>query len=63
MPKNTQPEPISDLSYAGWNYQALKAAFSAGCEMEQCFFQSVYQGTEFGWILEYSGGKVRTKKA
>jgi hypothetical protein len=24
----------SDLSVAGWNYQALKAAFAAGCEVE-----------------------------
>jgi hypothetical protein len=26
-------EAYSDLSFAGWNYQALKAAFAAGCEV------------------------------
>lgn len=29
-----RPEwPHSDLSFAGWNYQALKAAFAAGCDL------------------------------
>ncbi|OGV50631.1 MAG: hypothetical protein A2017_06925 [Lentisphaerae bacterium GWF2_44_16] len=33
MPKGYKPEPPCDLSFAGWNYQALKAAFSAGCDL------------------------------
>jgi len=33
MPKGDSPQPPSDLSFAGWNYQALKAALSAGCEI------------------------------
>lgn len=31
--KGCVPEPPSDLSFAGWNYQALKSALSAGCEL------------------------------
>lgn len=31
--KGTTPQPPSDLSFAGWNYQALKSALSAGCEL------------------------------
>ena len=33
MPKNMTFQPPSDLSFAGWNYQALKAAHSAGCDL------------------------------
>lgn len=33
-PKDYKPtEPRCDLSFSGWNYQALKAAFSAGCDL------------------------------
>ncbi len=31
--KGLVPQPPSDLSFAGWNYQALKSALSAGCEL------------------------------
>jgi hypothetical protein len=34
IPKGMKPEPRCDLSFAGWNYQALKAAFAAGCELD-----------------------------
>ncbi len=33
MPKGTQTEPLCNLDFAGWNYQALKAAFAAGCDV------------------------------
>ncbi len=33
MPNGDTPQPPCDLSFAGWNYQALKAALSAGCEL------------------------------
>jgi len=34
LKKGKVPEPPCDLSYAGWNYQTLKAAFSAGCRLK-----------------------------
>jgi hypothetical protein len=33
LKKGEKPEPPSDLSFAGWNYQALKSALSAGCDL------------------------------
>lgn len=32
MPADSQPQPLSDLSFSGWNYQALIAAYAAGSE-------------------------------
>jgi hypothetical protein len=32
MPKNSEPKPVSDLSFSGWNYQALIAAYAAGSD-------------------------------
>jgi hypothetical protein len=32
LPKDSQPQPISDLSFSGWNYQALIAAYAAGSD-------------------------------
>ena len=31
--KGRNPEPPSNLAFSGWNYQALKSAFSAGCDL------------------------------
>ncbi|OGV34040.1 MAG: hypothetical protein A2020_01055 [Lentisphaerae bacterium GWF2_45_14] len=31
--KGRDPEPPSNLAFSGWNFQALKSAFSAGCEL------------------------------
>ena len=31
--KGRSPEPPSNLAFSGWNYQALKSAFSAGCDL------------------------------
>lgn len=34
-PKNHKyTDPYSDLTFAGWNYQALKAAYVAGCDVK-----------------------------
>jgi hypothetical protein len=33
--RGKRPEPSCDLSFAGWNYQTLKAAFSAGCDLPE----------------------------
>lgn len=33
LPKGKTPEPPCDLSFAGWNYQTLKSAYSAGCDL------------------------------
>jgi len=33
IPKGIQPTVRCDLSFAGWNYQALKAAYAAGCDL------------------------------
>ena len=35
-----------DLSFAGWNYQALKAAYGAGCE-EKGLTNAIYKGVEW----------------
>lgn len=40
----TGGQPRCDLSYSGWNYQALKAAFAAGCTvegLEDCIDKSI----------------------
>jgi len=40
-----------DLSFAGWNYQALKAAYGAGCE-EQGLTEAIYKAIE--WLKNNS---------
>ena len=39
-------ENKQDLSVAGWNYQALKAAYGAGCE-ERGLTEAIYKGIEW----------------
>ena len=52
IPKGMKPEPRCELSFAGWNYQALKAAFAAGCELK---------GLEDAIDLGVKGLKYQTK--
>ena len=40
------PGPKQDLSVAGWNYQALKAAYGAGCE-EKGLQEAIYKAIEW----------------
>ena len=47
-------ENKQDLSVAGWNYQALKAAYGAGCE-EKGLTEAIYKGIE--WLK--MAGKVK----
>lgn len=43
---NYGPGPKQDLSVAGWNFQALKAAFGAGCE-EKGLQEAIYKAIEW----------------
>ncbi|MCH2204341.1 MAG: hypothetical protein MK132_00500 [Lentisphaerales bacterium] len=43
-----------DLSFAGWNYQALKAAYAAGCG-ELGLQQAIENGIK--WLKKYAGSK------
>ena len=43
-----------DLSLAGWNYQALKAAHVAGCE-EKGLTEAIYKA--IGWLKEHTRGE------
>lgn len=47
-------EARQDLSFAGWNYQALKAAFAAGCRMEG-LSTTIYRSIK--WLQNQSFGK------
>ncbi len=42
-----------DLSFAGWNYQALKAAYGAGCE-EPGLQETIYKA--IAWLKKMGGG-------
>ena len=42
-----------DLSVAGWNYQALKAAYGAGCE-EKGLMDAIYKSVE--WLKRHAAG-------
>jgi hypothetical protein len=46
-------ESIQDLSFAGWNYQALKAAKGAGCE-EPGLPEAIYKA--IAWLKKNSAG-------
>ena len=43
---NYGPGPKQDLSVAGWNFQALKAAYGAGCE-EKGLQEAIYKAIEW----------------
>ena len=43
---NYKHTPRQDLSFAGWNYQALKAAYGAGCE-EPGLMESISKAVEW----------------
>ena len=47
-------ERRQDLSFAGWNYQALKAAYNAGCRIEG-LSSTIYQSIK--WLQDQSFGK------
>ena len=44
--KYNRNEGRQDLSFAGWNYQALKAAYGAGCE-EKGLQEAIYKAIEW----------------
>jgi hypothetical protein len=46
-------EKRQDLSFAGWSYQALKAAYGAGCE-EAGLQDAIYKAT--GWLKKAGAG-------
>ena len=45
-----------DLSFAGWNYQALKAAYGAGCE-EKGLHEAIYRA--IAWLKLNSAGEAQ----
>ena len=45
-----------DLSFAGWNFQALKAAYGAGCE-EKGLQEAIYKAIE--WLKKNSDGEAQ----
>ena len=45
-----------DLSFAGWNYQALKAAYGANCE-EEGLHEAIYKAIE--WLKNNSSGDAK----
>ena len=45
-----------DLSFAGWNYQALKAAYGAGCE-EKGLQEAIYKAIE--WLKNNTDGDAQ----
>ena len=45
-----------DLSFAGWNYQALKAAYGAGCE-EKGLHEAIYKAIE--WLKNNSADDAK----
>ena len=47
-----------DLSVAGWNYQALKAAYGAGCE-EKGLMDAIYKSIE--WLKKHAAGSDEGK--
>ncbi|MCH2208820.1 MAG: hypothetical protein MK132_23570 [Lentisphaerales bacterium] len=47
-----------DLSVAGWNYQALKAAYGAGCE-EKGLTNAIFKGVE--WLKRHAAGSDQGK--
>ena len=46
---NYKKDNRADLSFAGWNYQALKAAYGAGCE-ERGLTEAIQKGVK--WLRE-----------
>ena len=55
---NLDENKKQDLSVAGWNYQALKAAYGAGCE-EKGLTNAIFKGVE--WLKRHAAGSDQGK--